>query len=216
MVRFPRHLVRVGSVLAAALASTAAGTGAASRVYTIDPSRSRALVAVGKAGALSFAAGHTHEIIAPTIGGVVNLDPADLAHSSVRLTIDVSSLRVTGKGEPTADVPEVQRVMLSDKVLDVDQYGTIVFESTSISVEKAGPAASDVRIAGHLTLHGVTGSLSVPVHVAFTPDGLSVSGRFRVKQTDYGISPVSVGGVVKVKDMLDVDFTIIARARNGG
>jgi hypothetical protein len=33
-----------------------------------------------------------------------------------------------------------------------------------------------------------------------------------VKQTDYGITPVSVGGVVKVKDALNVEFTVVAVA----
>jgi hypothetical protein len=36
-----------------------------------------------------------------------------------------------------------------------------------------------------------------------------------VKQTDFGITPVSVAGVVKVKDALDVEFTLVAEARNG-
>jgi hypothetical protein len=41
--------------------------------------------------------------------------------------------------------------------------------------------------------------------------GLSdASGRFVVKQTDYGITPISVGGVVKVKDQLDITFEVVA------
>ena len=38
--------------------------GAAAHTYTIDPSRSRATIEVGKSGALSFAAGHRHEVVA--------------------------------------------------------------------------------------------------------------------------------------------------------
>ena len=42
-------------------------------------------------------------------------------------------------------------------------------------------------------------------------DALTATGHFAVKQTEYGIKPVSVGGVVSVKDAVDVSFTIAGR-----
>lgn len=207
----------VGGALAVAIAAAALSSDAATRALTIDPGRSRATIAVGKGGALSFAAGHTHEVVAPTISGVINLDAVDLAASRVRLTIDAAGLRVTGKGEPAKDVPEIQRVMLSDKVLDVGHYPTITFESTGLTVDKRDGTAVDASIAGQLTLHGVTRSLNLPVHIELTTnDTLTARGQLRVKQTDYGMTPVTVAGVVKVKDMIDVDFLIVADARSGG
>jgi hypothetical protein len=53
--------------------------GAASRSYTIDSSQSSATIEVGKAGAFSFAAGHTHEVIAPAIAGTITVDTDDPA-----------------------------------------------------------------------------------------------------------------------------------------
>ena len=207
----------VGGALAVAIAAAALSSDAATRALTIDPGRSRATIAVGKGGALSFAAGHTHEVVAPTISGVINLDAVDLTASRVRLTIDAAGLRVTGKGEPAKDVPEIQRVMLSDKVLDVGRYPTITFESTGLTVDKRDGTAADASIAGQLTLHGVTRSLNLPVHIELTTnDTLTARGQLRVKQTDYGMTPVTVAGVVKVKDMIDVDFLIVANARSGG
>ena len=207
----------VGGALAVAIAAAALSSDAATRALTIDPGRSRATIAVGKGGALSFAAGHTHEVVAPTISGVINLDAVDLAASRVRLTIDAAGLRVTGKGEPAKDVPEIQRVMLSDKVLDVGRYPTITFASTGLTVDKRDGTAVDASIAGQLTLHGVTRSLNLPVHIELTTnDTLTARGQLRVKQTDYGMTPVTVAGVVKVKDMIDVDFLIVADARSGG
>jgi len=209
--------VIAGVALAVAIAAAALSSDAATRALTIDPGRSRATIAVGKGGALSFAAGHTHEVVAPTISGVINLDAVDLAASRVRLTIDAAGLRVTGKGEPAKDVPEIQRVMLSDKVLDVGHYPTITFESTGLTVDKRDGTAVDASIAGRLTLHGVTRSLNLPVHIELTTnDTLTARGQLRVKQTDYGMTPVTVAGVVKVKDMIDVDFVIVADARSGG
>jgi polyisoprenoid-binding protein YceI len=211
-----RPIETVAVLFVMTVAAWSVNTLAAGRTYAIDAERSRAVIAVGKAGALSFAAGHTHEVLASVITGIVNVDTTRLAQSSVRLTIDTTALRVTGKGEPLEDVPEVQRVMLSDKVLDVQRNPTIAFESTGLTVDRQTPTAADLALAGQLNLHGVTRSLTVPVHVEFTtPDTLTRRGHLRVKQTDFGIAPVSVAGVVKVKDALDVEFTIVAEARNG-
>jgi hypothetical protein len=44
-------------------------------------------------------------------------------------------------------------------------------------------------------------------------DTLTATGKFTIKQTDFGIKPISVGGVVKVKDDLNINFTIVARER---
>jgi polyisoprenoid-binding protein YceI len=217
MTTLQSQSVIVGGALAVAIAAAALSSDAATRALTIDPGRSRATIAVGKGGALSFAAGHTHEVVAPTMSGVINLDAVDLTASRVRLTIDAAGLRVTGKGEPAKDVPEIQRVMLSDKVLDVGRYPTITFESTGLTVDKRDGTAVDASIAGQLTLHGVTRSLNLPVHIELTTnDTVTARGQLRVKQTDYGMTPVTVAGVVKVKDMLDVDFLIVADARSGG
>ena len=216
MTTFQGYGVIVLCVLAT-IAAASLSSDAATRTFTVDPGRSRATIAVGKGGALSFAAGHTHEVAAQRISGVINLDAANITDSSVRLTIDAATLRVTGKGEPAQDVPEYQRVMLSEKVLDVARYPTIVFESTGVTINKRAGMAVDVSIAGRLTLHGVTRPLSLPVHVELmSNDTVTASGQLHVKQTDHGITPVSAAGVVKVRDLLDVDFVIVADARPGG
>jgi polyisoprenoid-binding protein YceI len=183
----------------------------APRTFRIDPARSRASIAVGKAGAFSFA-GHTHEVAIPTVTGTVMVEADAVERSTVRLEIDAGSLKVTGKGDPQKDVPEIQRVMLSDKVLDADRYPRILFESTAVTVERRTGATLDLIVAGTLTLRQIARPIRVPVHADLAADTLTASGRFQVKQTDHGIKPVSVGGVVNVKDALDITFTIVARA----
>jgi len=182
------------------------------RTYAIDSSRSRATVAVGKSGFLSFAAGHTHEVVAPSVSGRLTVDPADLEHSAVHVTIDASALEVAAKGEPPDDVPKIQHTMASDEVLDVQRFPRIDFDSTTISVKKPAAVNSDaldVIVNGRLTLHNQTRPISVPVSVRIGPNELTATGRFSLKQTDYGIKPVSVGGVVSVKDTVDINFTIV-------
>lgn len=168
-------------------------------------------VQVGKGGLFSFA-GHDHEIVAPASEGQVALDRADIARSSVRLVFDAAALKVTGKGEPAEDVPEVQRVMLSDRVLDVARHPTITFQSRSVS--RSSGSGSDVvlRIEGDLTLHGVTRRVVAQgVRLRMTGDRVTAEGKVAVRQTDFGIQPVTAaGGTVRVKDEVTIVFNVVA------
>ena len=187
-------------VLAGSVALLAAGP----RTFTVEPERSKALIDVGKTGAFSFA-GHTHEVEAPLTSGVVHLDPDNPSRADVRLEFNAAALRVTGKGESADDVPKVTQTMLNDMVLDVKKYPTITFESTSITAKG--------EVAGRLTIHGTTRPVAATVAWKVTGDSLTATGKFSIKQTDFGIKPISVGGVVKVKDELNITFTIVARER---
>jgi len=163
-------------------------------------------VQVGKGGLFSFA-GHEHEVVAPATDGRIGLDRGDITKSTLRLVFDATAMKVTGKGEPADDVPEVQRVMLSDRVLNAQRYPTITFESRTIS----RASASTIRIAGDLTLHGTTKRIDVPVELRLEADRLTAQGKVTIRQTDFGIQPVTAaGGSVRVKDEVTVIFAISA------
>ncbi len=196
---------------ALALAGSLAVSAAGPRSFTVDPERSRATIAVGKEGAFSFA-GHTHEVDAPVARGDVRLDVEMPSRSEVRLQFNAADLRVTGKGESADDVPKVQQTMLSEQVLDAKKYPTITFESTNVALRGATPSL-DLSVTGRMTIHGVTKTITAPVAVRIDGAMLTATGRFTLKQTDFGIKPVSVGGVVKVKDELTLTFSIAARER---
>ena len=60
---------------------------------------------------------------------------------------------------------------------------------------------------GVLTIHGV----SRPVALTVRREGAFYVGSAKMKQTDYGLTPVTVaGGTVKVKDEIKVDFRVTA------
>lgn len=191
-----------------ALAGPAA---AAERVYAVDPAASLMSIAVGKSGLFKFA-GHTHEVVAPVAEGRVTADADSLATSTVTLVFRSSELKVTGKGEPAGDVPKVQEAMLGPKVLDAARFPAIEFRSTAVAGTSRGPGAWDVEVRGDLTLHGVTRGVVLPMRVELTPDTLLAEGTTTLKQRDFGIKPLSVAGVVNVKDELRLDFRITARA----
>jgi polyisoprenoid-binding protein YceI len=184
---------------------------AAVREFRVDAAASQVTVQVGRAGAFGFA-GHDHEVAVPKVDGTIVFDSADATQSTITLKFDVTAMKVTGRGEPAADVPEVQRVMLSDRVLDAQRYPTIAFTSRRIVIVTQAVDRLSLRVEGDLTLHGVTRPITVPVDVRLAGDQLTATAKATVRQTDFGIRPVTAGaGTVKVKDELEVAFRIVAR-----
>ena len=190
---------------------TAGSLAAAGDVYQVDPAASELLIQVGKAGLFKFA-GHTHEVAAPISQGRIEADAADLSRSSVSLTFEAGALRVTGKGEPPEDLPKVQEAMIGPKVLDAPRFAQIVFTSRKVSGRAVGATAYELQVEGDLALHGAKRALTVPVRIDRSADGtLTATGKTVLRQTDFAIKPVSVAGVVNVRDELDLTFRVVAR-----
>ncbi|OFV90345.1 MAG: hypothetical protein A3G76_01615 [Acidobacteria bacterium RIFCSPLOWO2_12_FULL_65_11] len=165
----------------------------------IDTDRSTVTVFAYKSGLFSAFA-HDHVISAPIDDGSVSEE----APLSVQVAFRAASLKVL---DPTLDVkrrPEVQTRMLGKDVLDAATYPDITFASTA--VEAAG--ADRWKVTGRLTIRGQTRTV--------TFDTLRQGGQYRgsvlVKQRDFGIEPISIGGgTVKVKDEIKIQFDIAVR-----
>jgi polyisoprenoid-binding protein YceI len=184
---------------------------AATATFRVDPANSRATIHVGKAGAFSFIAGHTHEVSGPVQGGSVDFDLDAPSQSRVRVVIAASELKVSAAGEPTGDAPKVQEAMDSEKVLDVERYPRITYESTSVTLKSRHDKMLELMVAGQLTIRDVTQPVTAPVRVEVADNTLTATGRFAVKQSAFGINPISVGGMVAVKDALEIEFSILAK-----
>jgi polyisoprenoid-binding protein YceI len=180
------------------------------RTYTVDARSSRVMIVVGRAGFFRFA-GHKHEVVAPSMTGEVAVDSTHTERSTVRLSFDAPTLRVTGRGEPAEDVPKVQATMLGPKVLDVERFPAITFRSDSVTVKGSSPGAWDLQVRGDLVIHGVTRRILLLLRVQMKGDSLRAAGATVLRQSDYGIKPISIAHVVKVKDELEVLFDIVAR-----
>ena len=203
------HRTAIGALLLVWLASAA--LGAQSGTYQIDQTATSVLIQVGKGGLFSFAA-HDHEVAAPAVAGSIVLDQTDVTKSKVSLDFNAAALKVTGKGEPAEDVPEVQAAMLSDRVLDVRQYPTITFRSNRVSLVNKAADRLTLNVAGDLTLHGITRPVTTRVEVSLKNPSLTATGTARIRQTDFGMTPVTAGGgTVRVKDEVDVAFRVVAR-----
>jgi len=162
----------------------------------IDTEHSTLTVLVYKAGLFSAFA-DDHVIRAPIAGGSVSLDTPP----GVQLTVRSANLIVLDPGLAPAKRAEVQTRMLSPEVLDSATYPDIGFASTT--VEPAGPGKWTVT--GQLTIHGVTRATTLSV---VQQDG-HFRGTVMLKQRDFAIKPISiVGGTVKVKDDIKIEFDI--------
>ena len=162
----------------------------------IDTANSKLTVFAFKTGLFSFAA-HDHEINAPITAGRI-----DDSGKSPRVTFRVNAreMNVLDPKASEKDRAEIQRDMQA-KVLESEQYPTIEFTSTTIT--QTSP--DHWTVVGDLTLHGKTR----PITVAVEESNGKYTGSTKLKQTDFGITPIAVaGGTVKVKDELKIEFAI--------
>jgi polyisoprenoid-binding protein YceI len=164
----------------------------------IDTQKSVLTVRVFKTGLFS-AFGHDHDISAPIKDGKFSE-----AKRSVEFTVDARQMRVMDKDVSDKDRAEIQDTMLSPKVLDSGQFPEIGFHSTAVQPAGEGQWA----VTGDLTLHGQTHPVKVEVHAR---NG-HYTGSAELKQRDFGIEPITVGGGAgKVKNELRVEFDIAAK-----
>jgi polyisoprenoid-binding protein YceI len=161
-------------------ATTAAPIAVPAGAYTLDKSHASLLFRVDHLGFSKYTARFR------TFDAQMQLDPANLAASSVTATIDPKSLDL--ENPPAGFVDE----LIGSKWIDAAQFPQMTFRSTAVEVN--GPTA--VKITGDLTLHGVT----KPVVLAATLNGgyaghpmdpharvgFSAHGTF--KRSDFGIS----------------------------
>ena len=165
----------------------------------IDTERSTITLHVAKSGLFRVFADN-HVISAPVAEGSFDDGPG----SRIHLVVDARRLQVLDPGLSPDQRQQVQTRMMGPEVLDVDRFAQIRFQSTTI--ERLNVDAWLVR--GELTLHGETRAVTVKV----TPEQGRYKGSASLKQTDFGITPISIaGGAVTVKDEIRVDADIVAR-----
>jgi polyisoprenoid-binding protein YceI len=171
---------------------------AQSKSAAIDVEHSSMTIHVSKSGLFSFA-GDNHEIHAPIASGTVNE-----AAQTVELRVESAKLTVLDPNLSESKRAQVQQEMTGPHVLDAGRFPEISFRSTHISQDKP----STWQVTGDLTLHGQTRSITMHVNGR----GGRYHGTATLKQTDFGITPISIaGGAVKVKDEVAIDFDVVTR-----
>jgi len=180
---------------AVAMLSTAPAVVAQTRPLNLE--KSTLTVLVYKSGLFSAFA-DDHVISAPLASGALS----EAVPLSIEIAVRAANLKVLDPKLSESRRAEVQTRMLSPEVLDPAKYADITFASTAVV-----PAGADKwTVTGQLTIHGQARTITFPVA---RQDG-AYRGAVPVKQSDFGISPISIGGgTVKVKDEVKVQFEIV-------
>jgi polyisoprenoid-binding protein YceI len=152
-------MIRKSSMLFVALAVllvSAPFASAAPTTWVIDPNHS----------SVEFSIRHLFSKVPgkfTKFSGTIVYDAANVASSSVKAEIDAASISTANEKRDGH--------LKSEDFFDVAKYPTIVFESTSTT----GAGENKLKVAGNLTMHGVT--KPVTLDVTFLGAGPGMGGR---------------------------------------
>lgn len=183
-------------------------------LYQIDTNKSLFTIhpfATGLAAALS----HGLNISVRDFSGELKFVPGTLQDAGIRMKIKSDSLGVTDEMKES-DRREIERAM-KEQVLAVSQHPMIEFRSSSIKPHKTAENHYRLEVTGDLTLRGQVRSQTFEAIVVVGSDSLRAHGQFEIRQTSYGIEPVSaLGGMIKVRDEIKLHFYIVAQKQSQG
>ncbi len=187
--------MRLGAVLLTALPLLAQDR---TLDHAIDTQRSTITVHVGKAGLLSAAA-HNHTIDAPIESGTVRQS----IPSHIEFTVETAKMKLRPDPKIDSKTQATIQAHMEELVLETKKYSEIRFRSSRVDKVAEG----EWKVEGELSLHGVT----KPVALVAKWAGDCWTTHTILKQTDFGITPITVaGGVIKVKNELELDARIFA------
>jgi hypothetical protein len=187
-------------------------------VYQVDPARSLGTVYAYRGGSLAKL-GHDHVIASHAIQGycLAGRDTgdtrADLYVPLGSLVVDEPALRRSAgfEGQLRPDEIAATRVHMLESVLQAGRYPFLQLHADWARDGR------DKILKVTIRLHGANRSYRVPVGYSRSRDSLTVSGKIRVRQTDFGMTPYSVlGGALGVKDELRLRFSIVATRIGAG
>lgn len=204
---------------APALAGAGSGQGEGPVEYEIDTDDSWAVAVTEKAGALGFL-GHRHSVLVTGWTAEIDWRPDEPGASRATVTVPARRLRIDSargrelagldQGPSADDVAELQEKLLSAENLAAAEHPELRFEVTGVEGRRGG----ELEVEGRLTLRGRIRTVRFPVTVEEAQEGDATvfTGSFTVEQTDFGIEPESVAGVVKVADPVEVRFRVVVRS----
>ena len=162
--------------------------------------------------------GHNHVLSTDQLSGTVVIHP-QLEQSQLVLDLPVNGFKVdepaarAQEGEDfSAEVPPAARDatrihLLREEVLDGVKFPVINLRAVGVSGTHHQPV-----VTVSITLKDTAQRIDVPVNVSYRDREISVTGEFALKQTDFGMTPFSVGmGALQVRDELRIRFAIVAR-----
>jgi len=125
------------------------------------------------------------------------------AVTAASFSVDVSTL--------TSDKAMRDR-RIHQQGLQSDRYPTATFQLWSPIVLPAGGASGQtihVLATGALTIHGVTGTVTIPIDGRLSGSQIELVGSITFPFRDFGMTPPSIGGFVSVQDNATMEFQLV-------
>lgn len=179
-------------------------------IYAIDSAQSLITVVVRRGGPLARF-GHDHVVASRTVTGFAapGAGRADFQFRLDQMTVDEAALRTEAglDTQPAADAIEGTRTNMLTRVLEAERFPLVLLHA-----ERSAPGSDVLKLT--ITLHGVARTLLVPARFETTRTSVTASGEFKLLQSDFGITPMSVmGGAMRVEDQMELRFKMVASAR---
>ena len=179
-------------------------------VFRIDAASSLVVIEVRRAGPLARL-GHDHVVASHDVQGYVapKEGMADLYVPLDRLIVDEPALRAKAGFDTKPSDADIAgtRENMRERVLEVERYPLAL-----VTVSDVVPGADNSAVQLAITLHGITHTTRIPIRIRTRNDEIVVDGSSVVKQTDFGIAPLSIlGGAIQVQDEVTLRFEIRAR-----
>jgi hypothetical protein len=187
--------------------------------FIVDPEASEVRLLVYRAGPLARF-GHNH-VISGRVRGEIRAG-GRAAESGFRLEIPVESFVVdppaarAEEGDGFAeDISEQARQATRDNMFGKDILDAAARPLIEIdSVALVGPRWNPT-VVGRVTLRGTTRDLRFSAAVVEHDDLLTVVATFRIRQSDFGMTPfTTLGGGLRVSDAVDIRLRLVARRVN--
>jgi polyisoprenoid-binding protein YceI len=174
--------------------------------YRLGPELSQFKVQAFASGMLSFL-GHSPTFAVRDFSGAVAFEGGTINGLRLEISVRAESLQLVDQVS-AADRTEIEGAMRRD-VLETAVYPEIRFVSDEASGAELARGYYRVRVAGRLSLHGVTRPHAVDAEVLLFADGVRMRGEGPLRLSDYRIRPVTaLGGTIRLKDELKVSFNL--------
>jgi polyisoprenoid-binding protein YceI len=215
-----RAALLAGCAVALVGAGPAPALGQGVSEWAVDHTASSIWVTTESSGLLGFL-GHDHAILPADWSAELCLtEPlgegsrATLTLATASLEIDTeAALAVAGMddGPGEEDRREIREKMLSPRYLAAEEHPEIRLE-----VRATGPV-QEGRLPARATLHarGASVEVEVPVEVGRDGERMTFRGEAEVLQTELGMEPESVAGVVNVANEVTLHFDLVAEPTGG-
>jgi polyisoprenoid-binding protein YceI len=187
--------------------------------FRVDPDASEIRLSVYRAGPLARF-GHNHVIVGRMRGEIRAGDHSE--NSGFRLEIPVASFAIDPPAARVEEGPdfaepvsgEARRAtrenMLGQDVLDAAHQPRIAIDSVALVGPRWNPT-----VTARATLRGATRELQFPAAVIQQGNALTVVAAFRIRQSDFGLTPfATLGGGLQVRDAIDIRVRLVARRAN--